>query len=240
MPIDIPEFTTKEDVVRPDLLATVPDPKTDVTAAEWNELAQLAVATATEVNAGTVARAFDVVTELPVSGNTIGDALVYDADGFLYVWDGGQWIVCNGEAGGGGVPDTRAITAGTGLTGGGTLAADRTLSVDFGPGASKVARAVQIETLAGTSDTIADGDDGKVVRCTAGTTVTITVPSGLTPGVTVEYVQEGAGQVQIAGSGVTLRHGATFDPYTAEQWSSVVVTILDTDEALVRGDLAAA
>ena len=37
-PGQIPSFLTKEDVVRPDLLATTPDPKTDVTAAEWNAL----------------------------------------------------------------------------------------------------------------------------------------------------------------------------------------------------------
>ncbi|MEQ9073333.1 MAG: hypothetical protein RLP09_05710 [Sandaracinaceae bacterium] len=97
-----------------------------------------------------------------------------------------------------------------------------------------------VETLAGTSDTLADADNGKVVRCTNAGTVTVTVNTGLTPGTTVEYVQEGAGQVQVAaGAGMTLRHGATWNPYTAEQWSSLVVTILDTDEALVRGDLAA-
>lgn len=103
-----------------------------------------------------------------------------------------------------------------------------------------VAAPTQVETLAGTSDTLADADNGKVVRCTNAGTVTVTVNTGLTPGTTVEYVQEGAGQVQVAaGAGMTLRHGATWNPYTAEQWSSLVVTILDTDEALVRGDLAA-
>ena len=34
--------------------------------------------------------------------------------------------------GGGDVPSTRTITAGTGLTGGGDLSADRTLAVSFG------------------------------------------------------------------------------------------------------------
>lgn len=36
-----------------------------------------------------------------------------------------------------GVPTSRTITAGTGLTGGGDLAADRTIAVDFGTGAGK-------------------------------------------------------------------------------------------------------
>lgn len=92
---------------------------------------------------------------------------------------------------------------------------------------------------AGTSRTLADADDNTVIRCLSAVTVTITVPA-LQPGVTVELVQEDSGQVQLVGdTGITLRHPATFHPYTAEQWSSVVVTMLDASTALVRGDLAA-
>lgn len=97
-----------------------------------------------------------------------------------------------------------------------------------------------VTTLAGTSATMASADSGKLVRCTAATTVTITVPTGLTVGTTVEYLQEGAGQIQVvAGGGMTLRHSATFNPHTATQWSSLVVTITLNAEALVRGDLDA-
>lgn len=42
--------------------------------------------------------------------------------------------------GGGGIPESRTITAGTGLTGGGDLSADRTLTVDFGTTSGKVAQ----------------------------------------------------------------------------------------------------
>lgn len=45
-----------------------------------------------------------------------------------------EWIA----APGGDVPSTRLISAGSGLTGGGSLAADRTLAVDFGTGATQV------------------------------------------------------------------------------------------------------
>jgi hypothetical protein len=92
--------------------------------------------------------------------------------------------------------------------------------------------------LAGTSMTVADSDHGKIFYCTAATTITITWPSGLTPGVTVGFVQEHAtAQVQFAASGTTLRHPATFDPYTAEQWSLIAGTVKDTDEIYVYGDL---
>lgn len=95
----------------------------------------------------------------------------------------------------------------------------------------------------GTSITLSDADHKKTIRCTAATTVSVSVPSGLQPGTTVELVQEGDGQVQLAGTGspaLTLRYPATFDPHTNEKYSTLVVTILDSDEAIVRGDMAAA
>ena len=58
---------------------------------------------------------------------------------------------------------------------------------------------------AGTSITLADTDNNKIVRCTAATAVTITVPSTLTAGFSCMVIQAGAGQVTfVAGSGATL------------------------------------
>jgi len=155
---------------------------------------------------------------------------VLDVDGGRWwLWtDGTNWFTsaCS-------VPPSAAVplaAAGTGAIG---TAAPYARADHVHPAVATIA------TESGTARNVAAADAGKVIRCTAATTVTITVPAALTPGVTVEYVQEGAGQVQVVGSGVTLRLGATFNPHTAEQWSSLVVTVLDTDEALVRGDLAA-
>lgn len=69
--------------------------------------------------------------------------------------------------------------------------------------------------------------------------------TGLPVGASVEVVQAGDGQARVVGgAGVTLLHPATFNPYTAERGSSLVVTIVADDgagavTALVRGDLAA-
>ena len=54
---------------------------------------------------------------------------------------GTTWQVVRGSTGGGGgdVPSSRTISAGTGLTGGGDLTADRTFNVDFGTTAGTVA-----------------------------------------------------------------------------------------------------
>ena len=56
-----------------------------------------------------------------------------------------------------------------------------------------------------TSITLADGMNNTVVRCTAATAVTVTVPSTLTAGFSCMVIQAGAGQVTFAaGSGTTL------------------------------------
>ena len=58
---------------------------------------------------------------------------------------------------------------------------------------------------AGTSITLADTDNNKIVRCTSATAVTITVPSTLAAGFSCMVIQAGTGQVTFAaGSGATL------------------------------------
>ena len=56
-----------------------------------------------------------------------------------------------------------------------------------------------------TSITLADADNNKIIRCTAATAVTITVPSTLVAGFSCMVIQAGAGQVTFAaGSSATL------------------------------------
>lgn len=58
---------------------------------------------------------------------------------------------------------------------------------------------------AATSITLADTDNNKIIRCTAATAVTITVPSTLAVGFSCMLIQAGAGQVTFAaGSSATL------------------------------------
>ena len=49
-----------------------------------------------------------------------------------------QFIKRGGGVGGGGVPPSRRVIAGTGLLGGGNLTVDRTFTADFGSGAGKI------------------------------------------------------------------------------------------------------
>ncbi|MBS1838935.1 MAG: hypothetical protein JST64_14675, partial [Actinobacteria bacterium] len=68
---------------------------------------------------------------------TPGVTTFTDAAGVTWT-AGPQTEVVDLDMGTGEVPAARTITAGTGLTGGGDLTADRTLTVDFGAGAGKV------------------------------------------------------------------------------------------------------
>jgi hypothetical protein len=62
-----------------------------------------------------------------------------------------------------------------------------------------------IADTAATSITLADADNNTVVRCTAATAVTLTVPSTLAAGFSCMVIQAGDGQVTItAGAGTTL------------------------------------
>ena len=57
----------------------------------------------------------------------------------------------------------------------------------------------------GTSRTLSDSDNGKVIVCTNAATITVTIPSTLTAGFSCKLVQGGAGIVgAVAGSGTTL------------------------------------
>ncbi len=97
-----------------------------------------------------------------------------------------------------------------------------------------------LASITATSYTLSSNDSGKLLRFTAGVAVAVTVPAGLQPGTTVELYQEGVGQLQLTGSGLTLRYPPTFLPQTADRYSSLVITILDKTTALVRGDLETA
>lgn len=64
---------------------------------------------------------------------------------------------------------------------------------------------INVANNAATSITLTDADNNKIVRCTASSAVTITVPSTLAAGFSCMVIQAGAGQVTFAaGSGATL------------------------------------
>lgn len=98
----------------------------------------------------------DYVLTLPPNDGGAGEVLVTDGSGNLSWAAGGTSSVSN----------SRQIIAGTGLTGGGDLTADRTLAADFGTGVGKVTQGNDVRLAP--APAVADG--GKVLRQNAGGT----------------------------------------------------------------------
>jgi hypothetical protein len=61
-------------------------------------------------------------------------------------------------------------------------------------------------TITGTSHTLAEADDGKVLLFTNGSAITLTIPAGLTLGHSCTVIQQGAGQITFTPSSTTLRN----------------------------------
>ena len=61
-------------------------------------------------------------------------------------------------------------------------------------------------TITGTSHTLAEADDGKVLLFTNGSAIILTIPTGLTLGHSCTVIQQGAGQITFTPSSTTLRN----------------------------------
>jgi hypothetical protein len=79
-----------------------------------------------------------------------------ETSGYVPTWNGTKYVAA--AASGGGVPTTRLITAGTGLTGGGDLTADRTLAVAYGQVAGTALQGSDRGAINGVAPLDASGD----------------------------------------------------------------------------------
>lgn len=149
--------------------------------------------------------------------------------------------------------DITAVTAGTGLTGGGssgsvTLAIDSTVATLTGSQTltNKTLTSPQwnvgINAQTGTTYTTVAADNGKLVTLNNGSPITVTIAPGLyTTGAQINMAQIGAGQVTVqGGSGVTVvSTGATAaTPKTRVIYSSLTAIMTSADNWLVVGDIA--
>jgi len=145
------------------------------------------------------------------------------------------------------VRTTRTIATGAGLSGGGDLSADRTLSVSFGTTSTTATRGddARFTTVTASTQTasyvpvLADAGSVIEMNVVGGNTVTIPPNSSVAfpIGTVIEVCQVGTGQTTISfGSGVTLQSPtSTFT--TRTQYSSVSARKRGTNVWLLAGDL---
>jgi hypothetical protein len=151
------------------------------------------------------------------------------------------------------IGDITAVTAGTGLTGGGTSGAV-TLAID-----STVATLTGTQTLtnktltapvinlgfnvqSGTTYTLVAGDSGKLVTVSNAGAITLTIPpSVFAAGEQINIAQTGAGQITFAqGAGVTIvSSGATASaPKISKQYGAATVICTASNTFLIVGGLS--
>jgi len=156
------------------------------------------------------------------------------------------------------IGDITAVTAGTGLTGGGTsgsvsLAIDSTVATLTGSQTltNKTLTApvingglinLSLNAQTGTTYTTVAGDSGKLVTLSNASAITCTLPPSVySIGEQINFVQLGAGQVTFAqGSMVTIRSaGATSTaPKIGKQYAAATAICIGVNEFLVVGAVA--
>jgi 6-phosphogluconolactonase/glucosamine-6-phosphate isomerase/deaminase len=94
----------------------------------------------------------------------------------------------------------------------------------------------QIVTEAGTSRTLAAGDNGKIIYCTSASDVTITCATGLGVGFNATIIQAGAGKVTLAAGTATLNSYSGLLS-TMGQYAVVSVISAVADEFIAAGNL---
>jgi hypothetical protein len=153
--------------------------------------------------------------------------------------------------------DISSVTAGTGLSGGGssgavTLSIDTAVTADLSTAQTLTNKTLTsplinlgINTQTGTSYTTVLADNGKLVTLSNAAAIAVTIPpnSSVTypVGAQINMAQLGAGQVTVSGgSGVTIvSTGATASaPKARAQYSTLTAVQTSTDNWLIMGDIS--
>ena len=94
-----------------------------------------------------------------------------------------------------------------------------------------------INEQTGTAYTLLAGDNGKVIKFTNGSAITLTLPSGLGLGFNCSIIQYGAGQITFTASGSTLYNRQSHTK-TAAQYAVTGLVSCVADVFVLAGDTA--
>ena len=94
-----------------------------------------------------------------------------------------------------------------------------------------------INEQTGTAYTLLAGDNGKVIKFTNGSAITLTLPSGLGLGFNCSVIQYGAGQITFTASGSTLYNRQSHTK-TAAQYAVTGLVSCVADVFVLAGDTA--
>lgn len=160
-----------------------------------------------------------------LKGGTTGQFLVKNSNTDMdFIW--------SSETG-----DISGVTAGTGLSGGGT-SGSVTLSFDYGVGNQMIENA-----QTGTTYTLALADAGKIVTLSNASAITLTIPTNASAAFPVntriDLLQLGAGQVTVSpAGGVTMNSSGSKTKITG-QYSGATLWKRASDTWVLLGDISA-
>ena len=93
-----------------------------------------------------------------------------------------------------------------------------------------------VNAQTGTTYSLVQGDNGRVITMNNASAITLTIPSGLTAGFNCMIVQYGAGTVTIAGSGVTVVNRSNYTK-TGGQYAIVTIVSPVANTFITGGDM---